>query len=77
MKDAVVDAVGSTLGRALRSGVTDVINSATAAPWRRFTNCCPMALAACSTRKSAWRRPESGYQKLADPEVTRVVISRF
>jgi hypothetical protein len=36
-----------------------------------------MALAACSTREISLGETESGYQKLADPEVSRVVISRF
>jgi hypothetical protein len=77
MKAAVVDAVGTTLGRALRSGATDVINSVTADPRRRFHELLPDGVGSAFDSEISREETESGYRKLADPEVTRVVISRF
>jgi hypothetical protein len=77
MKATVVDAVGATLGRAVRSGATDAINSETADPVEAVHELLPDGVGSVFEPEISLEETESGYQKVADPKLTRVVISRF
>jgi hypothetical protein len=78
MKAAVVDSVGTTLGRS-RAAVRryrchQLVDSR---PVEAVHELPPDGVGSVFDAEISLGETESGYQKLADPEISRVVISRF
>jgi len=63
MKATVVDAVGATLGTAVRSGATDAINSETADPVEAVHELLPDGVGSVFEPESAWKRPSPAIRR--------------
>ena len=61
----------------MRSGATDAINSETAGPLEAVHELLPNGVGSLFEPEIRLGGTESGYRKVADPKLTRVVISRF